>query len=175
MANGDTEHNQNADVESAMEGSQAMEIEESTNHVESEGSNKHEHGEEDQDSVRSPKRIKIETDDNQETAQTSNDDVPVESEHTNDTEQTEETIAHVVDDEDEVPIKKEKPAVLEERQGLIEFRVFTNDGTRESMILLTGMKNLFQKQLPKMPREYIARLVYDRYVCFHGPPTSLCS
>ncbi|KAK3816323.1 MAG: histone acetyltransferase [Benniella sp.] len=139
-----------------------MEIEEATNHVESEGSNKHEHGEEDQDSVRSPKRIKIETDDNQETAQTSNDDVPAESEQTNDTEQTEEITAHVVDDEDEVPIKKEKPAVLEERQGLIEFRVFTNDGTRESMILLTGMKNLFQKQLPKMPREYIARLVYDR-------------
>jgi histone acetyltransferase len=45
---------------------------------------------------------------------------------------------------------------------LIEFRVFTNDGSRDSMILLTGMKNLFQKQLPKMPREYIARLVYDR-------------
>ena len=62
----------------------------------------------------------------------------------------------------QVPLKKEKPAVTEERQGLIEFRVFSNDGSRDSMILLTGMKNLFQKQLPKMPREYIARLVYDR-------------
>lgn len=30
------------------------------------------------------------------------------------------------------------------------------------MILLTGLKNIFQKQLPKMPKEYIARLVYDR-------------
>jgi histone acetyltransferase len=30
------------------------------------------------------------------------------------------------------------------------------------MIILTGLKNIFQKQLPKMPREYIARLVYDR-------------
>lgn len=29
------------------------------------------------------------------------------------------------------------------------------------MIILTGLKTLFQKQLPKMPREYIARLVYD--------------
>lgn len=29
------------------------------------------------------------------------------------------------------------------------------------MIILTGLKALFQKQLPKMPREYIARLVYD--------------
>lgn len=30
------------------------------------------------------------------------------------------------------------------------------------MIILTGLKNIFQKQLPKMPREYIARLVFDR-------------
>ncbi|OZJ06190.1 hypothetical protein BZG36_01006 [Bifiguratus adelaidae] len=58
--------------------------------------------------------------------------------------------------------KKEIPAMQEEKQGLIEFRVVTNDGERNSMILLTGLKNIFQKQLPKMPREYIARLVYDR-------------
>lgn len=37
-----------------------------------------------------------------------------------------------------------------------------NDGKRDSLILLTGVKNIYQKQLPKMPREYIARLVYDR-------------
>lgn len=30
------------------------------------------------------------------------------------------------------------------------------------MIILTGLKNIFQRQLPKMPREYIARLVMDR-------------
>ena len=30
------------------------------------------------------------------------------------------------------------------------------------MIMLTGLKCLFQKQLPKMPKDYIARLVYDR-------------
>lgn len=29
------------------------------------------------------------------------------------------------------------------------------------MIILTGLKCLFQKQLPKMPKDYIARLVYD--------------
>ncbi|KAJ8122909.1 hypothetical protein ONZ43_g1012 [Nemania bipapillata] len=56
----------------------------------------------------------------------------------------------------------ERPAVLEERNGDIEFRVVNNDGTRESTIILTGLKCLFQKQLPKMPKEYIARLVYDR-------------
>lgn len=38
----------------------------------------------------------------------------------------------------------------------------TNNGDPANMIILTGLKNLFQKQLPKMPREYIARLVYDR-------------
>ncbi|CAI6334561.1 unnamed protein product [Periconia digitata] len=56
----------------------------------------------------------------------------------------------------------EKPAVIEERNGEIEFRVVNNDGERESTIILTGLKNLFQKQLPKMPKDYIARLVYDR-------------
>jgi len=55
-----------------------------------------------------------------------------------------------------------KPAVIEERNGEIEFRVVNNDGSRESLIILTGLKCIFQKQLPKMPKDYIARLVYDR-------------
>ncbi len=57
---------------------------------------------------------------------------------------------------------KERPSVLEEREGKIEFRVVNNDNTKENLMVLTGLKNIFQKQLPKMPREYIARLVYDR-------------
>lgn len=56
----------------------------------------------------------------------------------------------------------EKAAVLEERTGDIEFRVVNNDGTREAFMILTGLKCIFQKQLPKMPKDYIARLVYDR-------------
>ncbi|KAK2755097.1 histone acetyltransferase [Arachnomyces sp. PD_36] len=56
----------------------------------------------------------------------------------------------------------EKPAVLEERNGEIEYRVVNNDGSRESSIILSGLKCLFQKQLPKMPKDYIARLVFDR-------------
>lgn len=55
-----------------------------------------------------------------------------------------------------------QPAVIEERNGEIEFRVVNNDGAKDSTIVLTGLKNIFQKQLPKMPKEYIARLVYDR-------------
>ena len=37
-----------------------------------------------------------------------------------------------------------------------------NDGSRDSFVILTGLKCIFQKQLPKMPKDYIARLVYDR-------------
>lgn len=57
---------------------------------------------------------------------------------------------------------RERPAVTEEREGKIEFRVVNNDGAKESFLILTGLKNIFQKQLPKMPREYISRLVYDK-------------
>jgi hypothetical protein len=55
-----------------------------------------------------------------------------------------------------------QPAVVEEREGVIEFRVVNNDGKPESTVILTGLKGIFQKQLPKMPKDYIARLVYDR-------------
>ena len=69
--------------------------------------------------------------------------------------------------EDELPKKRivqfpESAAVVEERNGDIEFRVVNNDGGRDSSIILTGLKCIFQKQLPKMPKDYIARLVYDR-------------
>lgn len=57
---------------------------------------------------------------------------------------------------------KERPGAVEEREGRIEFRVVHNNGSRESFLILTGLKNIFQAQLPKMPREYISRLVYDR-------------
>lgn len=55
-----------------------------------------------------------------------------------------------------------QPAVIEERNGEIQFRVVNNDNERESLIILTHLKCIFQKQLPKMPKDYIARLVYDR-------------
>jgi histone acetyltransferase len=57
---------------------------------------------------------------------------------------------------------KDRPSVIEEREGKIEFRVVNNDDSHDSMIVLTGLKNIFQKQLPEMPKAYIARLVYDR-------------
>ena len=60
------------------------------------------------------------------------------------------------------PVFPEKPAEIEERKGEISFQVVNNDGNPRSMIILTGLKCIFQKQLPKMPKDYIARLVYDR-------------
>ncbi|KAI0109178.1 Bromodomain-containing protein [Nemania sp. FL0031] len=56
----------------------------------------------------------------------------------------------------------EKPAVIEERTGEIEFHVVNNDNTRESLLVLNGLKCVLEQQLSKMPKAYITRLVYDR-------------
>jgi hypothetical protein len=44
----------------------------------------------------------------------------------------------------------------------IKRAIVTNDGERQNLIRLVGLKSLFARQLPKMPKEYIARLVFDR-------------
>jgi N-acetylglutamate synthase-like GNAT family acetyltransferase len=44
----------------------------------------------------------------------------------------------------------------------ITFKVYTNDNTDDSIIALITLKNIFSRQLPKMPKEYIVRLVFDR-------------
>ncbi|KAJ3803289.1 Bromodomain-containing protein [Lentinula aff. detonsa] len=59
------------------------------------------------------------------------------------------------------PVRVEKAAAIELRQGIIQIMPVQNDRKPHSMVLMTGLKTLFQKQLPKMPRDYIARLVYD--------------
>lgn len=48
------------------------------------------------------------------------------------------------------------------REGHIGCFLVRNDKTRASLFYLTQLKIIFQRQLPKMPREYIARLIYDR-------------
>jgi hypothetical protein len=45
--------------------------------------------------------------------------------------------------------------------GALTFEVYTNDGHDVSCIALTTLKNIFSRQLPKMPKEYIVRLVFD--------------
>lgn len=59
------------------------------------------------------------------------------------------------------PAKTEKAAIVELRKGVIKITPVENDKQPRSLVILTGLKTLFQKQLPNMPREYIARLVYD--------------
>eukprot|EP00924_Labyrinthula_sp_SR-Ha-C_P013886 maker-scaffold_5-snap-gene-16.10-mRNA-1 protein AED:0.02 eAED:0.03 QI:0/0/0/1/0/0/2/0/449 len=39
--------------------------------------------------------------------------------------------------------------------------VINNDGQQDSLIWLLNMKEIFSKQLPKMPKEYIIRLCFD--------------
>ncbi|ETV74781.1 hypothetical protein, variant 1 [Aphanomyces astaci] len=59
-------------------------------------------------------------------------------------------------------LSRDEMAKKEEDTGLLEFCVITNDGTPERMVQLMTLKNIFSKQLPKMPKEYIVRLVFDR-------------
>lgn len=61
------------------------------------------------------------------------------------------------------PILPKRPAALEQAQRQIMLPVVTSrNPTEVASILLIGLKNLFQRQLPKMPREYITRLVLDK-------------
>jgi histone acetyltransferase len=60
------------------------------------------------------------------------------------------------------PLERELLHDDQEQSGSLSFRVLTNDGRTESLVGLVDLKNIFGKQLPKMPKEYIARLVLDR-------------
>lgn len=43
----------------------------------------------------------------------------------------------------------------------ITFEIVTNNNSDEACIRLVDLKNIFSRQLPKMPKEYIVRLVFD--------------
>jgi histone acetyltransferase len=58
--------------------------------------------------------------------------------------------------------QRDKNVKSEEDKGQIEFRVIKNDGTLNNLKFLTDLKNIIAKQLPKMPKEYIVRLVFDK-------------
>ena len=56
---------------------------------------------------------------------------------------------------------------IQEEKGIFEFMVIRNTGENDdenlhNMKLLTDLKNIIAKQLPKMPKEYIVRLVFDK-------------
>lgn len=44
----------------------------------------------------------------------------------------------------------------------LTFRVISNDGSDANSEDLIALKNIISRQLPKMPKEYIVRLVFDR-------------
>ncbi|WVQ80803.1 hypothetical protein IAT38_002909 [Cryptococcus sp. DSM 104549] len=56
-----------------------------------------------------------------------------------------------------------RPAAIEQANNEIMLPVVSSrNPTPVATILLVGLKNVFQRQLPKMPREYITRLVLDK-------------
>jgi histone acetyltransferase len=69
----------------------------------------------------------------------------------------------------ETPDKQETPTddkteekVVHNPYDSLKWITITNDGKPSNLIKLVALKSLFAKQLPKMPRTYIARLVFDR-------------
>ncbi|XP_078394633.1 histone acetyltransferase KAT2B isoform X1 [Cetorhinus maximus] len=60
---------------------------------------------------------------------------------------------------------RDEAARLEERRGVIEFHVVGNSlsqkPNKKMMMWLVGLQNVFSHQLPRMPKEYITRLVFD--------------
>lgn len=60
---------------------------------------------------------------------------------------------------------RDETARNEQKRGLIEFHVINNrldvDPDDKILIWLLMVKNVFSHQLPRMPREYITRLVFD--------------
>jgi len=60
---------------------------------------------------------------------------------------------------------RDESARTEERKGIIEFHIVANSITKpvdkQDLIWLIGLQNVFSHQLPRMPKEYITRLVFD--------------
>lgn len=65
---------------------------------------------------------------------------------------------------------RDETAKIEESRKIIEFHVVGNSLTqpvsKQSMLLLIGLHNVFSHQLPKMPKEYISQLVFDPLVYY---------
>ena len=58
--------------------------------------------------------------------------------------------------------QRDKNVKYEEDKGLLQFKVIKNNSSITNLKLLTDLKNIIAKQLPKMPKEYIVRLVFDK-------------
>ena len=62
---------------------------------------------------------------------------------------------------DNTYMSREARHIERERSGELEARYIRNDGSIESGRLLIGLKNVFAKCLPNMPKEYICRLIFE--------------
>ena len=60
------------------------------------------------------------------------------------------------------PLQREILHVEQEAAGKLTFPIYTNDGSHESLTALIRLKCIFCEQLPRMPKEYITRLVLNR-------------
>ena len=60
---------------------------------------------------------------------------------------------------------RDEAARVEESKGLVSFNMIANSLTekpsRQTLLWLVGLQNVFSHQLPRMPKEYITRLVFD--------------
>ncbi|CAG2112377.1 unnamed protein product [Medioppia subpectinata] len=60
---------------------------------------------------------------------------------------------------------RDESARSEEKKGLISFHIVSNSLNKtvdkQDLIWLIGLQNVFSHQLPRMPKEYITRLVFD--------------
>ena len=63
--------------------------------------------------------------------------------------------------------QRDRNIKIQEEKGIFEFMVIRNTGENDdenlhNMKLLTDLKNIIAKQLPKMPKDYRVRLVFDK-------------
>ncbi|KAH0550003.1 histone acetyltransferase KAT2A [Cotesia glomerata] len=62
-------------------------------------------------------------------------------------------------------VPRDETAKLEEAKKIIEFHVIGNSlsqpVSKQTMLWLIGLHNVFSHQLPRMPKEYISQLVFD--------------
>jgi len=62
-------------------------------------------------------------------------------------------------------LARDDGARQEEQSGIISFHVVSNTLSRQpnkqTLMWLIGLQNVFSHQLPRMPKEYITRLVFD--------------
>lgn len=67
-------------------------------------------------------------------------------------------------------VPRDETAKIEESRKIIEFHVVGNSLTqpvsKQTMLWLIGLHNVFSHQLPKMPKEYISQLVFDPLVYY---------